>query len=318
MEEPFDEDAPVLVGQVFVEVDELVDGVHGSAGAGLERIAIEQMSDEDGSKKVAGAVEESRYLLVFQMEVLAVVVVVARHAVPSVDAAAGDEHRLAAYFPDGIQQSACLFPRHSLRLVRHVGKEYRLGVVGEGEVCNAHHLAHRLYLVGSDAVIEPAAVAHDGVYEDDGAVVSLFATVIGQQFRLFFAVHVARADGIVTKPQFLPYRQSAPDVRRGVKGVELAVVERVGDECCRQVEGRVSEVGQDRQHGTHAHLAVACHVVDEEYLLLAHTLNLAAKVRLSEDKTQGKLVFLSFVEREYLIFMRKVYRYKIEGCTSIY
>lgn len=48
VEKTLDEDASILVGQVFIQVYELIDRVHSNAGTLFQGFAIKQMSNEDG------------------------------------------------------------------------------------------------------------------------------------------------------------------------------------------------------------------------------------------------------------------------------
>ena len=157
-------------------------------------------------------------------------------------------------------------PGHPVGSEGDVGQEASLGVVGEGEVGDSHHLAHKLHLSVGDAVIEAAAVAHDGVDEYFGALLVLPGAVVGHDACLFFTEHQSGAYRIEAEAQPLPDRERAAHVVGGLHDVEVAVVEGVGDECCGEVIDGMALVGEDGQHGYHAYIAVAYDVVDKEDL----------------------------------------------------
>ena len=64
----------------------------------------------------------------------------------------------------------------------------------------------------------------------------------------------------------MPHGDGAAHIVGGLKDMEMAVVEGVGDQGGGQVEDGVAIVGEDGEHGHHAHMAIAHHVVDEQYL----------------------------------------------------
>ncbi len=144
------------------------------------------------------------------------------------------------------------------------------GVVGHSQMGYAYHAAHQLHVVFGHAVIEPSAVAQHGVYKHGDTILSLFAAVVGHKLGLFAAVHPPSADGIVAESQLFPHLEGLAYVGRGVHNGKLSVVESVGYECRGQVERRMSHIRQHRYHGSHAHLAVPRHVVDEQYLFSLH------------------------------------------------
>ena len=96
---------------------------------------------------------------------------------------------------------------------------------------DADHLTHQFYLALGHTVIEPSAVAKDGIHEDCGAQRSLFLAVARHQSCLFVAEHQTCADGIERETEFFPYGQCPTDIVRRVLDVELPVVEGVRHEC---------------------------------------------------------------------------------------
>ena len=253
--------ALVPVGGVLVAVDHTEYGVHRRTGGGFQRLAIQEVADEYGREDVARAVEESRYLVVLQMEVLPVVVVIGGYGILPVDLAAGDKSRLAANLAQFVEQRLGFFPADALHVDRRTRQIAGLGVVGEGEMSHADHLTHELHLALGHAVIKAPAVAEDGVYEDRCALGTLFLAIACHKFGLLVAEHQACADGIERETQLLPYGQRATDIVGRILDVELAIVERVGYESRWQAVSGNAQIGQDGEHGTHAHLAIAYNVV---------------------------------------------------------
>ena len=184
----------------------------------------------------------------------------------AVDAGAGNQDVASTQCGEGIEHAARLVPRHALLAVGGVGEEAGFGEVGEGEVGLGHHLSHELDLALRDAVVEASAVAHDGVDVYGGAVGARLAAEVPDQPRLLLAEHQAGAYGVEAEAQLAPHGQRAAHVASGVEDIEVAVVQRVGHQRGGQVVDGMPLMGQDGQHGHHAHMAAAHDVVDEQYL----------------------------------------------------
>ena len=96
IQEFFYEDATLFVCQIAVQVNQLIDRIHCLSRAVLQGVAIQQMTDEYSREQVTGTMKLTGNLFILQMEVFTIVMVVASHAVLSVDTATGNQHRLTA------------------------------------------------------------------------------------------------------------------------------------------------------------------------------------------------------------------------------
>ena len=255
-------DALVSVGCVAVAVNHAEHGVHRGTCGLAQVLAVEQMADEDGREYVARAMKEPGNLMILQVEIGIIVMVVAHHGILPLDLTTGNEQGLTADAAHPVYQLFCLHPRDAFHLDGGIGEITGLGIVGEGEVGHADHLPHEFHLTFGHAIVEPSAIAEDGIDEDGGAQCALFSAIASHEFGLFLAEHQARADGVEAEAQFLPDGQGASDIVGGVLDIKLPVVECVRHEGCGQAIGRNPQVRQDRQHGSHAHLAVAHYIID--------------------------------------------------------
>ena len=200
-------------------------------------------------------------LVIFQMEILAVHVVVARNCVLSVNLTAGDEHRFAADAAQFVQEFACLIPGDTLHLDGCACQITGFGIVREGQIGDSYHIAHQFYLPFCHTVIEPSTVAEDGIYKYRCSLCALFLAVACYQFCLLVAEHQSSADSVNREAKFFPYWQRAADIVRRVLDVEFPIVERVRHECCRQAIGGNTKVRQDGQHRYHTYLTVAHDII---------------------------------------------------------
>ena len=150
--------------------------------------------------------KETWNLVVFEVEVCVVIVVVGGYGILTVDLTAGDDHRLTAYLAQSVEECLGLFPRDTLHVDRGIGEVTGFGIVWEGEMGHRHHFAHQFHLSLGDTVIEPSAVAEDGVYKDGSAQGALFLAVASHEFRLIVAEHEACTDGVEGKSELFPHR----------------------------------------------------------------------------------------------------------------
>ena len=227
MQELLDEDAAILVVEVFVEVDEARHGVHCASRRVFQRFSVEQMADEKGGKEVARAVILAGDFLVVEAEKFVVEMVETDDAMLSADDATGDEHRFCADFVQFSEHLAGFVPRDAVFLIGNVGEQGGLGVVGESQIRHSHHAPHNLDLLHRKTVVEASAVAHHGIDEDFRAFGGLFAAVVADELRLFLGIHIARTNGIAAESELLPDGQRSSDVVGGVEYVEKAVIKGV-------------------------------------------------------------------------------------------
>ncbi len=181
-----------------------------------------------------------------------------------------DEHRLAADGPQAVDQGHGLLMAHALGVIAGAREIASLGVVGVDEIGHGDHLAHALDGGRRHTVVELSLVAHDGVHIDGGTVGGLLTAILRHDARLPLRSDEARGDGVVAEAESLPHGKDTRDVVGGVEEVELAIVERVGHDGCRQVVGGVAHIGKDGQHGRRGHLAVSANIVDQKNLLRCH------------------------------------------------
>ena len=261
-------DAAVFVLVVLVVVYERIDAVHGAARAGLQGRAVEDVADENGRENVARAREVNGNLRIDMGEPSVGQVVVADDGRLAVDGDGGDEHRLRTDLAQLLHQLAGLLCRDALGAVGLVREVARLCVVGVAEVGHGEHFPHAVDGRRRHAVVEFALVAHDGIDEDGRPRGLLLTAVAGDEIGLLLRHDKSRRDGVEVEAQLLPYRKHPLDIVGRVQEVELAVVERVAHDGGREVVDGHSHVGENGEHGSGGHLAVAAHVVDEEYLLL--------------------------------------------------
>ena len=228
------------------------------------------MTDEDGREDVAGAGEMHGNLIVAELEIVVVCGVVAHHRGLPVDGNARDKHAFRADLPQAVDELPGLVLVHATGPVGCAGEVAGFGEVGIAQVGHGEHLLHAVDGVGRDAGVELSLVAHDGVHVDGGAVCVLLLTVVGHDVGLLFRHDEACGDGVEVESQLFPHGKHTFYIFGGVENVEFAIVEGVAHECRGQVVGGEPEVGEDGEHGRRSHLAIACHVVDEEYLFFIH------------------------------------------------
>ena len=116
-----------------------------------------------------------RYLAERQLKIGAVHVAIAHHRGTALNMDACYHHRLGSYLSHTIDQRLCLVARHAIGMIRLVGEQTRLGVVGIGHIGHAHHLAHGLYSGLAHAVVELTLVAHHRVHKHQSTLLGLLA-----------------------------------------------------------------------------------------------------------------------------------------------
>ena len=126
-----------------------------------------------------------------------------------------------------------------------VGEIACLCIVGEGEMGYADHLTHQFHLPSGHAVVQPSAIAEDGIYKYGRSQRALLLAVTCHQPRLLVAEHQASTDSVEREAEFFPYGECATDVVRRILDIELTVVECVRHQCRRQAVGGNAQIGQD-------------------------------------------------------------------------
>ena len=212
------------------------------------------------------------YFCIRQDEILAVVVVEADNRRLTLDGNARYQHRLGTNLPQLVYQHASLLVRHANLVVLESRQITSLRVVRVNQVGHRNHLLHARYRGRRNAIVQLPLIAHDGVNKRDGAVVGLFATIVGHHLRLSLRGDESRGDGTKREAEFLPYGKHADDVVGGVEQVKLPVIQRIRYERRGQVVSGNAHVRQHGKHGSRGHLPISSHVVYQQNLTVVYVI----------------------------------------------
>ena len=189
--------------------------------------------------------------------------IIAGHRILTIDLTTRNQCRQAADATQFVKQRTSLFPGNTLHVDRRIRQVAGLGIVREGQMGHGDHFTHQFHLPIGHTVVEPSAITENRIHKDRCSQSPLFLTVAGHKFGLFFTEHQTCTDGIKREPEFFPDWQRPTDIIGGILNIKLPVIEGVRHQGRRQTISRNTQIRQNRQHSTHAHLAVAYHIINQ-------------------------------------------------------